>query len=57
MSEQLWYIYDFENCLCDECGKEAACAIWRQFDTGNFVSVCGVCDQPWRDKRILTNGD
>lgn len=53
MSDNLWYIYDYDNVSCDECYRPASCAIWRKGDTDQFIAVCGYCDQDWR----LTNGE
>jgi hypothetical protein len=56
MKDNLWYIYDFEQRPCDECGSMANCAIWHRDKTGDFIAVCGYCDQEWKNKRILTDG-
>lgn len=56
MTDNFWYIYDYEPNDCDECGTHASCAIWRKGDTDVFMAVCGYCDQPWREKKILADG-
>ena len=56
MSDNLWYIYDYEPNVCDECGSMGHVAVWRKGDTDVFVTVCGYCDQEWREKQVLANG-
>ena len=53
MNDNLWYIYNYEPNVCDECGSMGHVAVWRKGDTDVFVTVCGYCDQEWREKQVL----
>jgi len=52
----LWTIYDYEQNTCDECGVLAHVAVWRKVNTDEFITVCGYCDQDWREKKLFANG-
>lgn len=57
MSQNLWYIYDYDSCRCDECGRDdISCAIWRKAETDEFLAVCGYCDQEFTEKKLFANG-
>ena len=57
MKEDLWYVYEFDNCSCDDCGRLASCAVYRKDKTDMFAQICGNCDEAWRKNEGLTYGD